>query len=169
MAIWGWVLTGSIIGFCRIESENNSEVDFLYAKTKRKNSKLNYKSDELSARNFLIASVTFTLGLILAYLALRPEFLWRSAAHSGNAQGLVRAMKTWPQSTERYVLTSKVLASSNLSNDALNAIRESVKFDKDFYNGWFVLYNSTTSSDEKIVALQNLKRLDPRNPKYKNI
>ena len=70
-----------------------------------------------------------------------------------------------PPNSMKYMQNIQTLEQSNLSDLARKYALEAVKWNPDVFDSWKVLYlikNST--QQEKALALENMKRLDPLNP-----
>lgn len=164
LAIWGWILSGAIFSYSKILVNESRIINRDYGinvKAKK------YRKVELEAGNWLLMIIFSILGFVIAILPVRPEAAWRHAGKIGDAKKLIQAMNSWPQSTDRYLQTSKVLAGSNLGAEALNSLKVGIQHDRDFYNGWLILYSSTKDNKEKLTSLNELHRLDPLNPEFK--
>jgi hypothetical protein len=70
-----------------------------------------------------------------------------------------------PQNSMRYITNIQLFENSNLPDLARKYALESVKWNPESYDLWKLLYlikNSTL--EEKSIAIENMKRLDPLNP-----
>jgi hypothetical protein len=70
-----------------------------------------------------------------------------------------------PQHTTRYLVSIQAFEESNLPALAHKYAQEAVKFDSENFELWKVFYLIQASTpEEKALALENMKRLDPLNP-----
>jgi hypothetical protein len=70
-----------------------------------------------------------------------------------------------PQNSSRSLANIQILESSNLHDLSRKYNLEAVKWNSEDFNLWKVLYLIQKSTpDEKNLALENMKRLDPLNP-----
>jgi hypothetical protein len=70
-----------------------------------------------------------------------------------------------PQNSMKYVMNIQTLESSNLFELSHKYALQATKWNPESFDLWKVLYlvkNSTP--EEKSIALENMKRLDPLNP-----
>ncbi len=70
-----------------------------------------------------------------------------------------------PPNSMKYMTNIQTLEQSNFPDLAHKYAQEAVKWNPEAFELWKVLYlirNST--QDEKLLALENMKRLDPLNP-----
>ena len=70
-----------------------------------------------------------------------------------------------PPNSYKYTVAVQLLESSKLFDLALKYARIGVEFNSDNFDAWKVLYLiSKSTPEEKTLALENMKRLDPKNP-----
>jgi len=70
-----------------------------------------------------------------------------------------------PGDSQRLVQAAQLFASSNLMEQAHQIAIKATDFNPDSFDAWRVLYFlSNSTEEEKLLAVKNLKRLDPRNP-----
>lgn len=159
VGIWGWILTGALIGYpkCFDIIEKTPKVRNSLYKNKGKNT--------FPASASLISFATLCLGFVLAYLPFKADLDFKAALQS---RSLDKMMKSVNEPASNAFLISQVIQASiegNYPDQArtmnLKLIRE---YPKDFY-GWRILYYSFNSSEsEKKLALAKLHELDPFNP-----
>ena len=65
----------------------------------------------------------------------------------------------------KYFAAIQALESSKLYDLAYKYAKVAVEFNPDNFDSWRALYFVTNSTDgDKVLAMQNMKRLDPNNP-----
>ena len=75
-----------------------------------------------------------------------------------------------PQNSTRYQMNIQTLEQSNLFDLSHKYALEAVKWNPEAFDLWKVLYLIRDStSEEKALALENMKRLDPLNPDVTSI
>ena len=74
-------------------------------------------------------------------------------------------MNQWPQSSNRYLVTSKALAGSNMGPEAIEALKRLTRFNPNNRDAWLILanYNDKAWSAK---AKAKLKLLDPLNKEF---
>lgn len=165
LAIWGWVLTGALIAY-----ERNSR-DLISSETTdtERGGKMGQKRSQVSiVSSGMVAGVGMVIGAIIASPPLASDMKWRSAQLSQSAEqteaALVPSFMNPPHSL-KYLTSIQSFESSNLPELAHKYAAEAVKFNPESYELWKVYYLIQASTpEEKAVALQNMKRLDPLNP-----
>lgn len=166
LAIWGWVLTGAVIVYeriTRVEAQpNTSSSDKSKSSTKMQNS----EKDQVKA--MLTSSIFALIGLLLALPPYSGDSKWRSAQVSQSVQELEESMKTTyfnPPNTMKYASNIQVLEQNNFPDLARKYALEATSWNPESFDLWSLLYSvKNSSAEEKQVALDNMKRLDPLNP-----
>lgn len=162
LAIWGWLFAGLILAY----TNNSSQAPQVINANIRQKNRIQ-TSNELSAGNFISVATSILVATILISPPFLKEHSWRKSLSSNKIEKIISATNAWPKSNQRYIQTSQMFLKSNLGNETIALVRDGIKFDPDFRDYWFFLYNLTSSQSEKALALENLKRLDPLNPEYK--
>jgi hypothetical protein len=164
LALWGWILTGALIAYERA-TRNNSELPEV---SNKKNSKASQKKSDSVFSPQLIAGLGVVLGLIIAVPPLSADARWRSALDSKDASKVMATLESGylnPSDSQRYAQAVQLFATSNLLEQAHQIAVKATVFNPDHFDSWRNLYFlSNSTEEEKALALQNLKRLDPLNP-----
>jgi hypothetical protein len=163
LAIWGWVLSGALIAY-EIASREGSSVSPESGGKKATKS----KSSDQQVSSVMVATISGLIGLLIALPPLVSDAKWRSAQLGRTAQGIEATMQSSffnPENSNKYVLNIQQLESSNLFDLSHKYALEAVKWNPESYDLWRILYFiKNSSSQEKALALENMKRLDPLNP-----
>jgi hypothetical protein len=70
-----------------------------------------------------------------------------------------------PSDSSRFAQAVQLFVSSNLMEQGHEIALKAIAFNPDHFDSWKILYFLSNSTDaEKAQALENMKRLDPRNP-----
>ena len=65
----------------------------------------------------------------------------------------------------RLANAAMILQQSNLLDDSREYALRGIAFNKNYFESYLVLYmNPNASESEKAMAMENMKRLDPKNP-----
>lgn len=169
LAVWGWLFGGALIAYevatrprntdDTNESQRGKQVSGRTTKT---------KSSEVIFSSTLIASIGAVVGLLIASPPYSADAKWRSAITSQNVQKVEEALIPGylnPQNSYKYANAVQLFESSKLPDLALKYAKIGVEFNPDHFDSWRVLYFiSKSSPEEKALALENMKRLDPNNP-----
>lgn len=155
LSIWGWLLTGIIIGYEKFES--NEEQNKMRLTNKKNNLNTLFRG-----------AVGATLGLIIALPPFLSDASYRSAIDSQIADQVKSSAYKWPRNTDRMVLASTAFADNNLPAESLLIARDVLRINPRKIQAWRLIWqNATSTSQEKSSALKNLQMLDPNNPEYK--
>lgn len=162
LAIWGWVLSGLIIGY-EINTRNIEAIEPLKKKGRHTNPPV-----QSSPGSFLIMFVAFTLGLAISSPTYIASVRFKNAVQSGNPQVVQDAAYIWPNDFSRYIQVVSILNSNKLEAQALSVALDATKKFPDNYFVWNMLTQiNGVSPDQKEQALIQMKRLDPNNPELK--
>lgn len=166
LAIWGWVLTGAAVAYERITrleaSDPNPSVETNRALSRKK------KAESQQMKAVLFSSSFGIAGLLIVLPPFTADSQWRNAQVAQSVQALEASMKESyfnPQNSMKYMTNIQTLEQSNFPDLARKYALEAVKWNPDSFELWKVLFlvaNST--AEEKQLALENMKRLDPLNP-----
>jgi hypothetical protein len=164
LAIWGWALSGCLIGYDRfLQKVEKAEQKPPLVAARKAN-----KSQNLDAKLILYVSAFGLLGFALALPPLAADVSLRTAQVSRNATKLELTMDSSyfnPLNSQKFITNLQALEGSGLFELSHKYALEAVRWNPEAYELWRILYlikNST--AQEKALALENMKRLDPLNP-----
>ena len=125
------------------------------------------KQGETVVTSTLIAGVGAVIGLLIAVPPYSADAKWRTALGSQDAAKVEAALVPGylnPANSYKYANAVQLLESSKLYDLALKYAQIGVEFNPDNFDAWRVLYLiSKSSPEEKALAMENMKRLDPKN------
>ena len=164
LAIWGWLLTGALVAY--EFATRTSSTPIVGSNTQRGRSIKKKSAGVISPQ--LVAGIGIVFGLIFACPPLSADTKWRSALDSKDANKVMEALKPSymsPSDSQRFAQATQLFASSNLLPQAHQVALDAVAFNPDSYDNWRNLYFlSNSTPEERALAVENLKRLDPLNP-----
>ena len=152
-AIWGWVLTGLLVGYSRNRQVNSDD-----------NSTKKRKPRENSTSAF-----SGLLGLIVGSIIVFPYFI---ADHNlfvsqqlGNSTKLFNAATQYPKVTERIVNVAAIFFNNHLPVQGQELLDQALKIDPNNYESW-ALQHEVAASGSKIKELSREKmlKLNPHIP-----
>jgi O-antigen ligase len=167
LAVWGWLFGGALIAY---EVATRAKIDELQsAQGKGKSARVVKKrQSETVVTSTLIAGVGAVIGLLIAVPPYSADAKWRTAIGSQDVAKVEAALVPGylnPANSYKYTNAVQLLESSKLYDLALKYAQIGIEFNPDNFDSWKVLYLITNSSpEEKALALENMKRLDPKNP-----
>lgn len=165
LAIWGWLLGGTLIAYERATRGKHSFDEL--AGPKR------IKSSQISPRDIdsrvLVSSFVFGLvGLLIALPPFVSDAKWKSAMVAQSLPLIEKSMQSSyfnPPNTNKYLMTVQLLEQNKLPDLARKHALEAVAWNPEAYESWkFLYFISGTTEEEKARALQKMKELDPLNP-----
>ena len=162
LAIWGWLLGGSLIAYEKSTRPNLSESD----KSKNASRKKNGESQNLHLT--MVATFGILVGILVGIPPLIADSKWRTAQIEQSLPKTEASMVSGyfnPQTTYKYGVNIQTLESSQLFELSHKYALEAVHWNSENYDLWkmFFLLKNTTPA-ERELALFNMKRLDPLNP-----
>ena len=167
LAVWGWLFGGALIAYEIATRPSDLETQNVPGKGKTTRV-ANKKKSEPIITSTLVASVGALIGLLIAVPPYSSDAKWRSALASQDVQKVEAALVPGylnPPNSYKYANAVQVLESSKLFDLALKYARIGVEFNPDNFDAWKVLYSvSKSSPEEKSIALENMRRLDPKIP-----
>ena len=169
LAIWGWLFGGALIAYEIATRPKKTEETREGFKSKQAPGRATKpKSSETIFSSTLIAGVGAVVGLLIAAPPYSADSKWRSALTSQNVQKVEEALIPGylnPPNSHKYASAVQLLESSKLNDLALKYAKIAVEFNPNHFDSWKVLYFiSKSSTEDKALALENMKRLDPNNP-----
>ncbi len=169
LAVWGWVLSGSLIAYSHLSYDAVIQKESSILQKKQKLS----KGTGLKPISVVCGAIFGLVGLLISLPPLAADAKWRSAQVSSNANKLEETMIPGlfnPLNSQKWVLNIQAFESSNLFDLSHKYTLEAVKWNPDSYDSWRLLYHLRNSTDtERQIAVKNMKRLDPLNPDVTSI
>jgi hypothetical protein len=167
LAIWGWLFGGALIAYEVATRPKVGEPQPVQGKGKNARV-VKKKQGETVVTSTLIAGVGAVIGLLIAVPPYSADAKWRAALGSQDVNKIEAALIPGylnPANSYKYANAVQLLESSKLFDISLKYAQIGVQFNPDNFDAWRVLYLiSKSSTEEKAVALENMKRLDPKNP-----
>jgi O-antigen ligase len=166
LAIWGWLFSGALIAYEITTRPKTDETQGGQAKVKGARVETK-KQSEAIVSSTLLAGVGAVIGLLIAAPPYSADAKWRSALNSQDLKKIELALEPGylnPPNSYKYANAVQILESSKLFDLAHKYAEIGVQFNPDNFDAWRVFYLITNSSqEEKAIALENMKRLDPKN------
>lgn len=161
LALWGWVLSGLIIGY-EINTRGGYEV------VEKKTGKSATKPVQTSAAT----PMAIFAGLIVGVLVGMPPYLasakYKSALETSNPTVIQEAAYIFPIDPSRMIQVARTLNDNKLEDQGLRVAQDAVERFPENFGVWAALNSmSKASAEQKEEALAQMKRLDPLNPTLK--
>jgi hypothetical protein len=169
LAVWGWLFGGALIAYEVATRPSKVEAIIDGVKGKQSHGRTTKaKSSETIFSSTLIAGIGAVIGLLIACPPYSADAKWRSAISSQNAKKVEEALIPGylnPQNSYKYSSAVQLFESSKLYDLAYKYAQIGVEFNPNNFDSWKVFYFiSKSTPEDKALALENMKRLDPNNP-----
>jgi O-antigen ligase len=162
LAIWGWVLSGLIIGY-EINTRNADDIQLSTKKTR-----VVGRPTQSSASSVVALFVAFVVGISVGVHPYLASVKYRSALESRNLELIQKAAYIWPLDPLRMIQVAMTLDQNALESKGLSVAIDAVAQFPDSYPAWATLYGlKSATKEQKAEALEQMKRLDPFNPTLK--
>jgi O-antigen ligase len=165
LAIWGWILGGSLLAYSRLSV---SEVDKSH-NLEKKNRKSKQATSELLEPTVLIKTfVCFVAGFLIALPPFLNDAKMRTfLSAKGTPTTLVALAKDWPRDSNRMSRTYVILAQNNSIKEAKELAAFATTIFPNDYSSWYALYQiAPQGTPEREAYKQKLHKIDPHNPEY---
>ena len=161
LALWGWVLSGLIIGY-EINTRNGELV------IEKKTGKNSSKPVQSSAGAVIGMFVGLIIGVLVGMSPYLASTKYKSALETGNPTIIQKAAYIWPLDSLRMIQVSMTLNENKLEAQGLQVALDATESFPDNYGVWGTLsLMKNASPEQKAEALAQMKRLDPLNPNLK--
>jgi O-antigen ligase len=162
LALWGWILSGLIIGY-----EINTRTGNVVVEEKKKG-----KTGTKAVQASPATTLSMFIGLIVGVLVGMPPYLasakYKSALGSGDATVIQEAAYLWPTEPLRMGQVAVALDENKLNDQGLQVAVDATERFPDNYVVWATLNSMTMATEaQRGQALTQMKRLDPLNPTLK--
>jgi O-antigen ligase len=161
LAIWGWVLSGLIIGY-EINTRN------VVVETVVKKGRVVGNPVQTSAGSVVALFVAFVLGVLVGMPPYVASAKFKSALETSNPIVVQQAAYIWPIDSSRMIQVAGTLNDNKLEAQGLEVAVDATKSFPDNYAVWASLDSMKSATPEqKAQAQKEMKRLDPLNPNLK--
>jgi O-antigen ligase len=156
LAVWGWIISGLIIGY-----EINTRSHFTQENSRSRLTKV--------GPSFIIVLL---VGFLTGLMAGLPPFLasakFRNSIQTGDARIIQAAAYIYPLDFVRMAQIAGTLRDNNLDTEALLVISDAVQKFPDSFDSWRVFSTLKSATPAQVaIAKAQMKRLDPLNPDLK--
>jgi O-antigen ligase len=161
LALWGWVLSGLIIGY-EIKTRGGDAI------VEKKSGRSATKPVQASAATSLAMFVGLLLGVLIGIPPYLASAKFKGALETGNPVVVEQAAYIWPVDPSRMIQVAITLNDNKLESEALTVALDAVKRFPNNYLAWAALsFMKSATAEQKAQALAQMKRLDPLNPNLK--
>ena len=164
LAVWGWLLSGSVIAYEHATRAGNFPSAQANKIPKKQRS---YVAD--TQPGVVLAGIGgFIVGLIIALPPFTADASWRTAISSNDALKIQAAAFKFPIDSWRMANATLIFENNKLYPQAIEMARKGVTYNPDSFDAWKVLGAvSQATPAEKTQAIEMMRKLDPRNKELK--
>lgn len=156
VTIWGWLLSGALIGYSRLILKGDSGKVALSRGFARP------KKVTLDPASSILSFLGFCLGFTLAFLPFKLDIDYRSYSVRGDLNGMVSVTRN-PTASVFFYTNTQFLALKNNYDDIARELnsRLRLKFPRDI-SGWLNVFAIPSSTPAELeLAKQMVRELDP--------
>ena len=167
LAIWGWVLSGLIIGY-EINTRVSEKTQSVPISRKQKGNKAKSSAQPLSSKS----AISVFAGVLIGVLVAGPLFIanarFFSAIKANDIKAVESAGYSAPKDERRIFMLAGIFRNAKLDDQAVRVLREATVEYPDSFDLWTLWTTIPAASPADLAtAKAQLKRLDPFNPAFK--
>jgi O-antigen ligase len=168
LGIWGWTLTGLLIGYEINTRTKDKSADQNLAKVPGLNAKPSLGKVKPDWDVVLFSLFGLIVGALIAMSPLRNSIEVRSLSGETTIEAVEEFGMRDSLNPEISILMAGNLVDNKFEENALRVIRNTVKNNPDNYFAWKLIASIPSASpEERAQAQVQMKRLDPLNPELK--
>jgi O-antigen ligase len=157
LALWGWVLSGLIIGY-EINTRGGDSI------VEKKIGKLATQPVKATTATTLAMFVGLVIGVLAGMSPYLASAKYKGALETGNPIIIQEAAYIWPTEASRMIQVAMTLNDNKLEDQGLQVAKDAVERFPDSFGVWSTLNLMTKATvAEKREALRQMQRLDPLN------
>jgi O-antigen ligase len=157
IGVWGWSLTGLLIGY---ELQTREPDGSVQVKATSKAS----KKEQISALAVVTSFIFGGLGLAAAIPPYSAAGKFYKALQSGDAEVIQPAAYLQPNDRSRYLYVAQILKENNLDDRAIKVLSDASRIYPDSLDLWQMWSTIPTATPDQIArAKSEMRRLDPYN------
>lgn len=167
LAIWGWVLSGLIIGYeINTRVKEIDQASPIISRQQRKKSKV--PTQPLSSAAVMRVFAGMIIGAIVAIPPYYANASFFSALKSGDIKAMQSAAYLKPIDERRLLHVATILRDNKYDAEAIVVVRDATVGYPDSFDLWQLWASIPTAAPSDVAyAKAQLKRLDPFNPELK--
>ena len=164
LAIWGWVLSGLIIGY-EINTRVKEVDQSVPVKVKQQSRKVKSQAQPLSSRIIISLCVGILVGSLVSGPIYFSNSRFYAAVKANDFEGVVSAAYLKPQDERRLFMLAGIYRNAKMDANAVEVLKGATATYPDSFDLWTLWLTIPTATPSEIsYAKAQLKRLDPFNP-----
>ena len=167
LAVWGWLLSGLIIGY-EIHTRNELFADPSPQEKRVGKTATNAVSKKSDSKALIGICVGGVVSLLLVVPALNASVQVRNASKATDPKAVQNVANIWPHSSAVQFEVAYILSKAKFEDLAIEILNTGLSESPDYFGMWRLLSEIPTATEEqKEEARRQMKRLDPLNPNLK--
>jgi len=167
LAVWGWIISGALIGF-EINTRNKVEQPIQNLKKKKQRSASQIAASRVQPKTLVSMFGFLIVGVLVGLPPLVASTKYLGALKSQDAVKVEKVAYIWPQEPARMGQIAEAFANAKLNANELKVLLDGTKKFPDDFLMWNLLSQlPEATSAQKTEAKAQMKRLDPHNPNLK--
>ncbi|CAN2226839.1 RfaL Lipid A core - O-antigen ligase and related enzymes [Candidatus Nanopelagicaceae bacterium] len=167
LAVWGWIISGLIIGY-EINSRDKETEKIAPAPNRKGRNAKEIASSKVSPKTYMAMISGLVVGALLGLPPLMASSKYLTALKSGDVKKVEQAAYIWPVDPYRMGQVAISLANNKFQDEALVILKDGTEKFPDEYQMWRLLSEIPNATPEQVAeAKRQMKRLDPHNPDLK--
>jgi O-antigen ligase len=160
VGVWGWILTGALIGYEKVQDSSRGV-------SKPEINKKVVKKKLLPAYSAVMGIAGLCFGFLLAWFPLNADSRYFSASKSADWLQLVESVDAKGSTAWHLARTADTAFQSQAFDNALQQANKLVeRYPRDTFGWRVILYAPNSSIEQKSEAKTRLHELDPFNPEF---
>jgi O-antigen ligase len=153
--LWNSIISGAILGIAKCVTPDQVSMS---------------KVSENKLKNLSSISLIFSItALVIMYPVFSVDRMQLTGMQTGDANLVMKATISYPESTVRYSLIGRELLNSGLTQQSLELVRAGIKFNPHSAGLWaLILVNPNAQKSERLEAKERILELDPLNMEVQN-
>lgn len=161
VGVWGWLLTGALIGYEKTQRDNIGLP--VRALDKRK-----LKGRLLPATSAVMAIAGMGFGFLLAWFPLNADSRFFAASKTRDLMKISNSVDTLGTTTWHRARSIDAAYQAKSFDSALEQAQSLVRrYPRDFFGWRYLLYAPNSSNEMRAEAFKKLQELDPFNPEFR--
>jgi O-antigen ligase len=162
LGVWGWSLTGLLIGYELNTREPKSR------ETSIKRSELTARQELKSNQNFSPVLILGIIGIVVATPPYSTAGKFYKALQTQNAVEIQKAAYIQPYDRGKFLIAAGIMNQNKLDSYTLSLLKDATKLFPDSLDFWELWISIPTATKEDVAKAKiEMKRLDPFNPDLK--
>ena len=167
LAVWGWIISGLIIGY-EINTRAQETPSVVKPAVGKGRNVKSVAKEAVSAKTYVSMAVGGIIGLLVGLPPFIASAQFKTALETADAVKIEESASIWPDEAMKYGQVGLILQANKLDAQAQRVVNAGLLKFPDEFGLWSLAAKLSTATPEQIAeATAQMKRLDPNNPDVK--